>query len=173
MVRVWFGCGWFGCGSGGSPLALCQGHLDYFSPATTRGDCGPRSLAGGHRLCINSNTCSSAKFMSHSPGPAFCASVLAVVAYWGEFGGNMAITAIHAARRGRRGGVFGQVGLVQYPAPVFLLFLPIGASSVGIRPLLRSMQLVAEDAGEFSNSPCAPAASEPEADVVDRRAKSG
>ena len=56
---------------------------------------------------------------------------------------------------------------VQHPVPVFLPFLPIGASSVGIRPLL------SRRTGEFSDSTCGPADSEPEADVVDRHAKSG
>ena len=49
----------------------------------------------------------------------------------------------------------------------------VGRFSVGIRPSLRSMQLVVEAGGEFLDSPCAPADSEPEADVVDRHAKSG
>ena len=65
------------------------------------------------------------------------------------------------------------VRTVQHPVPVFLPFLPIGASSVGIRPPLGSMQLVVEDGGEFSDSPCSPADSEPDTDVVDRHAKSG
>ena len=91
---------WFGCGSG-----VVRVWFGYGSGSSSR---------SAHR----------------PPCPASCASVLAVLAYWGEFGGNTATVAIHAARRGRWGG-----GL--------------------------------------EDSTCVPADSEPEADMVDRHAKSG